>query len=327
MTEVDVPRLLAALGIDARRKGDEWKALCPMPEHDDRHPSWGIVDAPGGDRHGFWKCWGCGRSGGPVRLVRRVLGWEAEHPDRVREWLEEVGAGGGLMLPREVEVVVRLPQVPKRFRMPPGVLEEPLDRWPGPVRAYAESRGLTAEQVARWEIGYSLEGRLEGRLVIPVKSARGVLAGYQARTFVGALIRYKTPDLSENPDQRVLFGEYHWPTPAERRGGVVAVSEGALDALALERAGAPHVAALSGGGGFSEMDGVQVLAPHVAALLGGWGRVIRVTDGDAAGRSMGAALEGALGRHVEVRELCCPYGQDACSARPEWLREALGRLL
>ena len=35
---VDVGRLLESLGIEARKRHDEWFALCPDPDHDDRRP-------------------------------------------------------------------------------------------------------------------------------------------------------------------------------------------------------------------------------------------------------------------------------------------------
>jgi hypothetical protein len=40
---VDVGRLFESLNIEGRKRGNEWFALCPNPEHDDHKPTTGLV--------------------------------------------------------------------------------------------------------------------------------------------------------------------------------------------------------------------------------------------------------------------------------------------
>lgn len=323
--EISVPRLLEALGIEAKQRGSEWKAICPLPDHDDHDPSWTILDAPGNDRHANWRCYGCSRGGGPVGLVRRVFKWESVDGKLVRAWLaENAGDVSPRSLPSAMRVEIAKPKV-LRFRMPAGFVDEALEKWPGPVKAYALSRGITDVQRERWGIGYALEGRLEGRLVLPVRDYLGNLTGYHARTFTGALTRYLTPAPEEGGRATVLFGEAMWPDRLDRLSATLALSEGGLDALALERAGARYVAALSGGGAFEWRDSLQQLAPAVAHSLSGWGKILLALDNDDAGIKMAGEIDRALGNYARIEELPLPYGVDCCAAEPAKLRALVER--
>lgn len=64
---IDIPAALDELGIEYVITGDEAKALCPDPNHDDTTPSWYIsLDS------GLHQCWSCGYSGSFRRLVADV---------------------------------------------------------------------------------------------------------------------------------------------------------------------------------------------------------------------------------------------------------------
>ena len=73
--EVDVGRLLGSLSMRATRRRGEWYALCPNPDHDDRHlGSFTLTDDPGSDRHAHFRCYSCGAYGDAIDLVKLVLG-------------------------------------------------------------------------------------------------------------------------------------------------------------------------------------------------------------------------------------------------------------
>ena len=176
---VDVGRLLESLGIEARKRHDEWFALCPDPDHDDRRPTtWRIVDS--GERAGLHHCWSCGYRGDAVTLTRDVLG-VGYHA--ALSWIESEAAPPPEEFAGErwtVETVV-----PRVFRLPGGVEELPLERWPVVFRRYMERRGVPGWQVARWRLGFAIEGRLAGRVVLPVRAQSGKLLNYSARA-IGA---------------------------------------------------------------------------------------------------------------------------------------------
>lgn len=307
-TAVDVPRLLAALGIEVEYEDrGELYARCPFPWHDDEKPSWSIRNAPGGDRHGRHHCFSCTGGGGPVGLVRDVLGLEE---DEAAAWLETTGLLSPEAAPDAVSVEVVDPTAAqgggRRFRLPVGVVQRPVAEWPERPRRYAlEERRLEPWQVERWGIGYGAFGRCIGRLVIPVHGAGGELVSYQARCFDGRdkvpgrpAPKYLTPAREEGPGAWPIFGSHLWE--GSRR---VVVAEGALKALACERAGEANVAAILG----SNLSGEHVLE------LQRFDQVVVVKDHGLAGDGVVAQLLAALGRWRELEVIEPPPGHDADS--------------
>lgn len=228
---VDVERLLKKLGLEARRNGEEYEACCP--NHQEKTPSWSIHG-----RTGAHYCFGCSYGGGVADLVLDVLELRPLAMDwrDAWRWIGEqgllVGEAGAAL---SVELFLRV-EGPRGFRLPGGVqvgLE--VGRWPTPARRYLDERQIPDWQVRRWGLGFSVEGRLAGRFVLPVRDARGRLVSYSARSFTGELPRYKTPDAAERPEPAALFGEEGWPEPGERER--VVVVEGGIKGLAVERAG------------------------------------------------------------------------------------------
>ena len=71
---IDVPRLLALLFIEAKKKGRAWEANCPFGKHVDKHPSWSIREEPGTKRNGKHWCFSCHTGGTAIDLVMHVLG-------------------------------------------------------------------------------------------------------------------------------------------------------------------------------------------------------------------------------------------------------------
>lgn len=306
---VDMPRLLERLGIGGLKRRDArqvW-ALCPM--HEERTPSWSIhLDT------GAHHCFGCGFGGGVVALVRARVSTAMTH-DEVWRWLEREGLGATPGLP-SVSAALLLPAHGGDFVMPEEVRRED---WPADARDYVARRGIAGWQIARWKIGYAVEGRLRNRIVFPIEDGEGVVRGYTARSWDGSRVRYMTPHVSENADRRVLFGERWWAS----RDAVVLV-EGAIDALAVERAlrslAAPCVAVAALGGAAVSKDRV------VLAKLSRFARVVLALDDDPAGRAASEAVHAALVRRCRVHRLSLG-DDDAASAAPEVLEARLSEVI
>lgn len=307
---VDVPRLLAELGVEARHGGDRWIATCPSGRHPDRSPSWEILDRPGEDKHGLHTCRSCHWGGTALDLVRHRLGVVGT-AEAVR-WIVEHALGS----PRSLErLVLRVkPAGRPPLTLPPDVLVLPIDQWAATPRDYfLNDRNLPAWQVDRWGIGYAVAGELRGRIVFPSRDHRGVLLNYTARTFVGAMVRYKSCQEKEGPDPGAVFGELRWPRIDARSRRTVFVTEGAMNALSIEAA----LSSLKVDGFDSELE-----FPAVAALSGSkvqleqvvkvasFGRAVLLTDPDPAGDAARERLEGALCRHLDVVHLRLPVGTD-----------------
>lgn len=287
---IDVREVLRRLRIEITEEGAAGRvwARCPAGTHEDANPSWSIMTT--GEKAGAHYCASCHYGGhltGLVETVRDVGFWSA------KEWLAEVEAGFGERA-RVTSATVRVGSVARRaFRVPPEVSFDPLARWPKSIRVYAEQRGIEAWQVERWRIGYAVDGRLAGRIVMVTRDRAGVPAGYAARTTSKdpSVKRYLAPRTEERPDFGVLFGEEFWP--ASSRGTVV-VLEGALNALAVERA----IVAAGAQASVAVMSGSRAPA-IVFAKLATFERVVNLTDSDRAGDTVAEELHLGLGRHVD----------------------------
>jgi hypothetical protein len=258
-----------------------------------------------------------------VELVMRVAELEFRPALDWLEGVEEAPAPEPV-----VRVRYEVAGARSRFRLPEGVEHHPLGSWNSVPLGYALSRGITGEQVERWQVGYALEGRLAGRLVFPIVDSSGRLANYAARTFVGHETRYLAADAREGPDKAAMLGERFWPPPAKRLSKVVVVFEGAISGLAIERALAlagfvPHEDVYLAG-----LQGSDAEDPRRPARLATFGRVVSAADPDVAGESVSADLAAALGRRVPFARLEYPRrGVDAADEDPLALAGSLSRHL
>jgi hypothetical protein len=80
-----------------RRVGEKWNARCPLPDHEDRSPSFVVYPGNGG-----WWCFGCLRGGDVIDLARFawgidradvaaaevLMGFGHEVPPRPRSWFD-----------------------------------------------------------------------------------------------------------------------------------------------------------------------------------------------------------------------------------------------
>lgn len=298
-----VENILKRLGIEAHRRGREWYAKCPNPEHEDNDPSWRIRDDPGGHRDGYHRCWPCGFEGGLIHLVSTILKVPYY---KAREWIESDAIAPPP--PIAVNLVIH---GSRRFRLPEGVELGPFEKWPSVVRRYVKKRHITPEQVERWGLGYAVEGKLEGRIVIPTRDRHGHVFNYTARTFVDHPKRYREPDAREKANRGVLFGEQHWPD----KRGVVVVLEGSLNGLAVERARPDvSIAALAGSN----------LPPSAGVKLTTFTDVIIATDPDPAGDKIADQLGWILDRQeIRNHRMRPPEGEDADSLDREELAEMI----
>lgn len=291
----DVREVLRRLRVEITEEGSAGRvwAKCPAGTHEDANPSWSIMTT--GEKAGVHYCASChygGHLAGLVETVRDVGYWSA------KEWLEEVEAGFGERA-RVTSVTVRVGSISRHaFRVPPEVDFAPLARWPKSIRVYAEQRSIEAWQVARWRVGYAVDGRLAGRIVLVTRDRAGTPTGYAARSVSKdpTVKRYLAPRTEERPDFGVLFGEEFWPE--QRARGTVVVLEGALNALAVERA----IVAAGSDASLAVMSGSRAPA-IVFAKLATFPRVVNLTDADHAGDAVAEELHLGLGRHVDFQRV------------------------
>ncbi len=312
---MNLHQFMVKLGIDVQdraRRGRLW-GKCPF--HNDVNASWFIRTE--GERAGQHHCFSCKSGGTLTLLVAHVMRVDYFRAAKIIKqcWDSNESpfaeSNQGLTISRVYGVsMVRndsLDTVDMKF----GRLWE----WPSIARTYVESRFVTVSQVDRWGIGYAIDGRLSGRIIIPVWFGSR-LRSYQARTFVNDKRRYLYPDSSERPDLDLMFGEAYWPALSDRKSSRVVVCEGAFNALAVERAVGGYIAALGGS---------DIRSMHVAKLST-FGAVDIFTDCDAAGEKAAERLIWSLkNSQAKLRRITLTC-KDIDETDPKMIKSYIGLL-
>ncbi len=290
---VDVPRMLELLGIEDlnERHGEFW-ACCPFPDHNERTPSWSIKE----DTATHF-CHGCHRGGWAADLVQRMYGFASMAS--AFEWLEEHGLFEQGALPLEVRLAFSRPELERLSMAPdPDTRTKPLPERITPARRYAKSRGITARQVERWQLGYAAGGYFAGRMVLPTHDRLGRLLNLTGRKWSEGKPKYKASTLAMGWDPSSVFGERYWPLDPSTE--TLVLCEGEINALACERMGARYVGALGG----SNLEKEQVLK------LSAFGTVVLAVDIDRAGTAIAEQLRATLVRWTQVHRVDFPDNRD-----------------
>lgn len=245
-------------------------------------------------------CFSCEWGGGPVELVRAVLGVDYEE---AAAFLKKAPTKEPSL---EIEVDVRPVNLGGRgIRTIAGYREKPLAEMPSMFRDYLTSREITADDVRNHRIGYAVDGRLAGRVIFPMIDGRGNVLSYTARSATGDPKRYKEPRKDERASKSAIFGEHLW-LDRGWRGGLFLV-EGCPDKLTLEKAARSH--GLGPWASFGALHGSQ-LTPGQAIKIASFPYVVAATDPDPAGDRIAQDLEDALGGPLKVFRLRPPDGED-----------------
>ena len=316
--------------VKLTRKGRRFSGLCPF--HSEKTPSFSVVDD-----QGFYHCFGCGAHGDAISFLRETDGLE------FMEAVERLAGMAGLTVPRSA------PEDPQRTRQRKAaldILEETtkyfqagLQRSDGQVAArYLQTRGLGAEALATYRLGYAPRGGLRAalsacgfsdddmlaagvirrsdrdgelfdyfrdRVMFPIEDKQGRVIAFGARALGDAQPKYlnsgEGPTFSK---KTVLYG---WVQAREglRRKLPLLVAEGYMDVIAIQQSGvATAVAPL----------GTALTEEQIAHLWKLHDEPVLCFDGDAAGqRAQRRALERLLpllqpGKSARLAML--PAGQD-----------------
>jgi len=293
------------------RKGRRHTGLCPF--HSEKTPSFSVVDD-----EGFYHCFGCGVHGDAIAFLRETDGLD------FMEAVERLAEMAGLTVPRGA------PQDPQKLKQRKAALDilevttrffqEALQRDDGtPAARYLQQRGLSAESITSYRLGYAPRAGLRSalaargfseadmlaagvirrserdgsmfdyfrdRVMFPIENRQGRVIAFGARALGDAQPKYlnsgEGPTFSK---KAVLYG---WVQAREalRRDLPLVVAEGYMDVIAIHRSGvAGAVAPL----------GTALTEEQIALLWKLHDEPILCFDGDAAGqRAQMRALERIL---------------------------------
>jgi len=339
-TQTDIVQLIGGY-VPLKKAGRYYKGLCPF--HSERTPSFHV-----NPERQTYHCFGCGVGGTAINFV--MVTEKLEFPEAVRFLAKRLGitveteqaSGKNQALYNICEQVCQF-------------FEQQLLKTPA-AAAYVERRGLSAETVRRFRLGFApagnilrgqakrrgwseeslvqagllraVEGRgtggeglvdwFHGRLVFPIFSLSGKVVGFGGRVLDDSEPKYlNSPETAIFRKGESLYGMFQ--AKGYIREQIPILVEGNFDMLSLVNAGINNVVAPLG----------TAFTPSQAQLLRRYNARITVCfDGDAAGRKAGRrVLDILLAAGMEPQIALLPDGADPDSFVRQFGKEKLLGLL
>ena len=318
--------------VPLKRKGNRYWGCCPF--HNEKTASFSVVPADG-----FFYCFGCHAGGDAfkfISLMEHITPFEAivrqaeqlgiEKPAQKRDPREEARL-------RELDDLRKINALARDFFH--NCLT--MTRYGAAGRDYLAGRGITAETIERYGIGFAPDAwsklsdafqkrgisenllvtaglavkrergggvydRFRNRVIIPIADERGRIVAFGGRALGDAQPKYlNTAETPVFNKRKLLFGldRAHRAIASE---GAAIVVEGYMDAIAAWEAGVSNVVATLG---------TSFTSDHAALLLRRAPRIIFCYDSDTAGQEATLrALAAVRGSAAEVRVLLLPDGKD-----------------
>ena len=207
------------LGVGTSMKGDEQAHHCPFCHHHKKKLQMNLETQQ-------WHCWVCDSKGKRIQSLLRKLHTDSH---KLKKIYEIYGDDYITYTPSSDDEKIEL-RLPNEFQ---SLLKEPDGFSPvfRKVIQYANSRGITKEDIIRYNIGYCDSGLYSGRIIIPSYDSNNRLNYFIARSvFDEEKFKYKNPPVSKNV---IMFeNQINWDEP-------ITLVEGVFDAMAVKRNAIP----------------------------------------------------------------------------------------
>ena len=315
--------------VPLKKAGKNYVACCPF--HSEKSPSFTVSQ----DKQ-FYHCFGCGAHGNAISFMMAF-----EQLEFV-EAIEELARQHHLEVPREGGNQKHYPQGSaddfSQMEKAAAIYRQQLTQNDS-AQAYIQKRGLSAETINKYGIGYAPDswdlvlkqlapnraardqlfelkltnrndnGReydfFRDRLMFPIRDKRGRVIGFGGRVLGDGSPKYlNSPETRLFHKGRELYGLYEARQGQERLSQILVV-EGYMDVVALSQFGIDFAVACLGTATTSE---------HMQTLFRFCPSVICCYDGDRAGRDAAwRALQNALPQlkdGVELKFIFLPDGED-----------------
>lgn len=206
------------LGKSYKRAKDNYAFHCPFCNH--RKPKLEINFNTNDKGENPWECWVCETKG---RTLKSLLKQMKIAGPQAQEVLQYIKKG------EEVEYQgVKLVELPKEYQ---SLYSAPTTSISANIaRKYLYDRGLTDNDILKYNIGYCVAGEFSDRIIIPSYDQNNQLNFYVARSFNKSFAKYKNPEVSK--DIIVFENLINWNQP-------IIICEGVFDAMAIKRNAVP----------------------------------------------------------------------------------------
>jgi DNA primase len=207
------------LGVGSSLKGDEQAHHCPFCHHHKKKLQVNLETQQ-------WHCWVCDAKGKRIQGLLKKLHVDSHKLKKVYE----IYGDDYIVYSNdsdEEKIELRLPNEFKSLLETPKGINPTFRK----VKYYADNRGITTEDIIRYNIGYCDSGLYNGRIIIPSYDFENKLNYFIARSvFEDEPYKYKNPPVSKNV---IMFeNQINWNEP-------ITIVEGAFDAMAVKRNAIP----------------------------------------------------------------------------------------
>ena len=207
------------LGYGNSLKGDEQAHYCPFCHHHKKKLQVNLETQQ-------WHCWVCDSKGRKIASLLKRLHVDAHKLKK----LYEIYGDDYIVYQQDTEEEKVELRLPKEFQ---SLLKEPKGFSPlfRKVKEYADKRGITREDIIRYNIGYCDGGLYSNRIIIPSYDSDNRLNYFIARSvYDEEKFKYKNPPVSKNV---IMFeNQINWNEP-------ITLVEGVFDAMAVKRNAIP----------------------------------------------------------------------------------------
>jgi len=208
----------STLGVGTSLKGNEQAHHCPFCHHHKKKLQVNLETQ-------YWHCWVCNSKGRSIQsLLKRlhvdysqinvIIGIYGDHPTSTSKDVEE-------------KIQLRLPSEFKSLLQKPKSINPIYNQ----ALAYLKRRGISMDEVSKYNIGYCEDGLYGGRIIIPSYDEDNELNYFIARTFYEDVgMKYKNPPVSR--DVIIFDNQINWNEP-------ITLVEGVFDSFSVKRNAIP----------------------------------------------------------------------------------------
>ena len=220
VNELLVNLVNSVLGTGKRTARGNQAHTCPFCNH--HKPKLEINFSENKKGYNPWHCWVCNKKGTRISSLFKQI---KASPDKFEELFKLIGNE----TERDVVVSNKNLQLPKEFQSFKNISSSNIEG--RTALSYLKSRGITNDDIEKYNIGYCTSGRYQNMVIIPSYDESGKLNYFTGRSFEkDPYIKYRNPETSRDVIPFELF--INWKLP-------LVLCEGPFDAIAIKRNAIP----------------------------------------------------------------------------------------